>query len=112
MFPHRHLFRAKRPKLGKCRVKFDRNGNGAAREFDYEAPEKPGRKPAPLQGKDRFLWDEEDVKLAIEWFKKWIEKDAVTVDGKGHLVRLENVIELMERAFGEYTGGITSQSPT
>ncbi len=54
----------------------------------------------PLQAPASSLWDKEEVELAIERIKIQIKKDAIGIDDKGHLVRLEDVMELMERAFG------------
>lgn len=97
---YRRLFDAKKPKLGNIKIEFNGNGSGAAKDVDCQVPQKPERKPAALQGKDRFLWGKEDVELAVKWFKRLIRKEAVRIDGKEYYARLENVMEVVERAFG------------
>lgn len=99
---------------------FDGDQSAAEKEQDCEVSEKAEREPAPLQGKGHFLvgilngledkgeystidrlFKEQDVELAVQWFKKQIKREAVRIDGKGHHVRLENVMEVVERAFGD-----------
>ena len=35
----------------------------------------------------------------LEWFKRQIKRETVRIDSKGDYVRLEDVVELVERAF-------------
>ena len=50
------------------------------------------------------LFKKKDVELAVEWFERQIRKNAFRIDRKDYYVRVENVIELVERAF-EDAGG-------
>ena len=56
----RSLFKAKKPKLGNIKIKFDGKHNGASKGTDCEAPKKARRRPAPLEGKARFLTELND----------------------------------------------------
>jgi hypothetical protein len=94
---------------------FNGDHSGAAKETEREVPKKARRKLAPLGGKARFLTElgdgrkhrtgdrffkEKDVELAVEWFERQVRKDAFRNDKKDYYVRLENVMEVVERAFG------------
>jgi hypothetical protein len=41
------------------------------------------------------------VELAVDWFERQLRKDAFRIDRKDYYVRLQNVMEVVERAFGE-----------
>jgi len=112
----RHLIERKKLKLRTGTIEFNSNGTGAA---NREVPKKPRRRPEPLGGKARFLnelkdgrkhkkgdrlFKEKDVELAVEWFERQVMKDALRINRKDYYVRVENLIELVERAFEDARG--------
>jgi hypothetical protein len=49
---------------------------------------------------DRFF-REKKMESAVEWFEKEIKKEAVRIDNKESYIRLQDVMALVERAFGD-----------
>ncbi len=105
-------------RIGKHRYEYDKDPKGSADTYPNYLWK--GKRLSSLGGKGHFLaemvtapkdrrkyrttdrfFKVRDVELAVEWFKKEIEKEAVRIVKKGSYVRVEGIIRLVEKAFGD-----------
>jgi hypothetical protein len=100
---YKYIFGPKPFRRGKYRYIFDGDPNGSTHVNAHYSRNR--KKPAPLAGKGRFLmeivngWKDKrryrttdrffkEVELAVEWFKRQTNKEAVRIGKKGSYVRL------------------------